>query len=254
MRGIEHGQLMDEATARLLADKGVRLCLQTFTADRPSAFPEGSPNRLKQLEVARGTDAAYRWAKQFGIQTAWGSDVLFTPEAAREQIAALIRLTNWFTPAEALRMVTSVNAELLALSGPRNPYPGKLGVVEEGALADLLLVDGDPLADLRLLGRRGAAPAGGDEGRPVVQKPDPAARRGMKSCRTGGIHLARIPIPHRSDRRYPTARERILVRPLETISARLPGHTRAGPGRGLQPRALARIVLRQNPARPRARL
>ena len=43
-------------------------------------------------------------------------------------------------------MATADNAELLALSGPRNPYPGKLGVVEEGALADLLLVDGDPLA------------------------------------------------------------------------------------------------------------
>jgi imidazolonepropionase-like amidohydrolase len=39
----------------------------------------------------------------------------------------------------------------LALSGKRNPYPGKLGVVEEGALADLLLVDGDPLANIKLL-------------------------------------------------------------------------------------------------------
>jgi imidazolonepropionase-like amidohydrolase len=48
-------------------------------------------------------------------------------------------------------MATSVNAELLALSGKRSPYPGKLGVVEEGALADLLLVDGDPLANLGLV-------------------------------------------------------------------------------------------------------
>jgi imidazolonepropionase-like amidohydrolase len=48
-------------------------------------------------------------------------------------------------------MATSTNAELLALSGPRNPYPGKLGVVEEGALADLLLVDGNPLTDIDLI-------------------------------------------------------------------------------------------------------
>jgi len=48
-------------------------------------------------------------------------------------------------------MATSVNAELLALSGLRNPYPGKLGRIEEGALADLLLVDGDPLANIKLL-------------------------------------------------------------------------------------------------------
>ncbi|MCK7499305.1 MAG: hypothetical protein MZW92_59260 [Comamonadaceae bacterium] len=53
-------------------------------------------------------------------------------------------MTRWFTPARTLRMATRDNGELLALSGPRNPYPGKLGVVEEGALADLLLVDGDP--------------------------------------------------------------------------------------------------------------
>ena len=48
-------------------------------------------------------------------------------------------------------MATGSNAQLLALSGQRNPYPGRLGVVEEGALADLLLVDGDPVADIRLL-------------------------------------------------------------------------------------------------------
>lgn len=46
-------------------------------------------------------------------------------------------------------MATAVNAELLALSGPRNPYPGKLGVIEEGAMADLLLVDGNPLQDIQ---------------------------------------------------------------------------------------------------------
>jgi imidazolonepropionase-like amidohydrolase len=48
-------------------------------------------------------------------------------------------------------MATADNAELLAMAGPRNPYPGKLGVVEEGALADLLLVDGDPVANIKLI-------------------------------------------------------------------------------------------------------
>ena len=63
----------------------------------------------------------------------------------------LAALTRWYTPAEALTMATSTNAELLSLSGPRNPYPGKLGVVAEGALADLLLVDGNPLDDIKLV-------------------------------------------------------------------------------------------------------
>jgi imidazolonepropionase-like amidohydrolase len=60
-------------------------------------------------------------------------------------------MTQWFTPAETLIMATSTNAELLALSGESTPYPGKLGVVEQGALADLLLVDGNPLENINLV-------------------------------------------------------------------------------------------------------
>ena len=63
----------------------------------------------------------------------------------------LTHLSRWYDNADILRMATATNGELLALSGPRNPYPGKLGVVEEGALADLLVVDGDPLNDIGLL-------------------------------------------------------------------------------------------------------
>jgi imidazolonepropionase-like amidohydrolase len=63
----------------------------------------------------------------------------------------MTKLTRWFTPPEILKMVTHDNAELLALSGPRSPYPGKLGVIETGALADLLLVEGDPTREIALI-------------------------------------------------------------------------------------------------------
>jgi imidazolonepropionase-like amidohydrolase len=62
---------------------------------------------------------------------------------------------KWFTPEETLRQATSESAELLALSGPRNPYPGKLGVIDEGVYADLLLVNGDPLKDISILTKPG---------------------------------------------------------------------------------------------------
>jgi imidazolonepropionase-like amidohydrolase len=90
-------------------------------------------------------------AKKYKIKTAWGTDVLFSPALAQQQGAILASLTRWYTPAEALIMATSTNAELLALSGKRNPYPGKLGVVEQGALADLLLVDGNPVENIKLI-------------------------------------------------------------------------------------------------------
>ena len=152
VRCIEHGQLMDEATARLMAEKGVWLCLQPFLDDQDAApFPPGSENRAKQLQMNRGTDTAYNLAKQYKLRTAWGTDVLFDARLAARQGAQLAKMTRWYSPAEVVVMATSTNAELLALSGPRTPYRGKLGVVEEGALADLLLVEGDPLASLVFL-------------------------------------------------------------------------------------------------------
>jgi imidazolonepropionase-like amidohydrolase len=65
----------------------------------------------------------------------------------------LTHLTRWYDNADILRMATSVNAELLAMSGPRNPYRGKLGIIEPDALADLLVVDGDPLSDIALVAK-----------------------------------------------------------------------------------------------------
>ncbi|MGC4098015.1 MAG: amidohydrolase family protein [Nitrospira sp.] len=149
---IEHGQLLDEPTARLMAEKGIWLSLQPFLDDADAnPFPEGSANRAKQLQMRQGTDTAYQLAKKYGIKTAWGTDTLFNAKLAARQGAQLAKMVRWYSPSETLRMATSINAELLALSGERNPYPGRLGVVEEGALADLLLIDGDPIANIRLL-------------------------------------------------------------------------------------------------------
>lgn len=113
--------------------------------------PADPSRQAKQEEVYAGTDRAYQLAIKYSVKTAWGTDILFDAERTQKQNLLLVELRRWYSPAEVLRMATSVNAELLALSGPRTPYPGKLGVVEEGALADLLLVDGNPLANLDLI-------------------------------------------------------------------------------------------------------
>jgi len=153
VRCIEHGHLMDEATARLMADKGIWLSMQPFLDDADAApFPAGSTNRAKQLEVAAGTDRAYALIRKYKLKTAFGTDILFSPALAARQGAQLAKLTRWYTPAEVLTMATATNGELLRLSGLRNPYPGTLGVVQEGALADLLVVDGDPTATIELIG------------------------------------------------------------------------------------------------------
>ncbi|WP_199753514.1 metal-dependent hydrolase family protein [Luteimonas cucumeris] len=150
---IEHGSLMDDETARLIADKGVWLSIQPFPDELAEAFPPGSFERQKAEEVFAGNNHAYDLAKKYKLKTAWGTDVLFSAALATQQGAILASLTRWYTPAETLVMATGTNGELLQLTGKRNPYPGKIGVVQEGAFADLLLVDGDPVADISLITR-----------------------------------------------------------------------------------------------------
>jgi imidazolonepropionase-like amidohydrolase len=150
---IDHGQLADEETVRLMAEKEIWWSLQPFLGDEDSnPFPEGSANKQKQMEVSAGTDNAYKLAKKYNIKIAWGTDCLFNAELAQKQGKQLAKMTKWFTPFEVLKMATYDNAQLLYLSGPRNPYQeGKLGEISEGAYADLIIVDGNPLEDIQLI-------------------------------------------------------------------------------------------------------
>ncbi len=151
VRCIEHGQLMDEPTARLIAENDVWLSTQAFL-DNEFASPVSNPGgQEKMRQVFAGTDAAYLFAKAHSLKTAWGTDIVFAPGLTKHQGAMLTTLTRWYRPVEILKMATSVNGELLAMSGPRNPYPGRLGVIEDNALADLILVDGDPVENIGLI-------------------------------------------------------------------------------------------------------
>jgi imidazolonepropionase-like amidohydrolase len=148
---IEHASLMDDATAQLLARNGVWLSAQAFAPELGTVFPPGSVQAGKFQEVFEGTDRTFKLARKHGIKTAFGTDMLFSSALAQLQGRVLASMTQWYTPGEVLVMATGTNAELLQLTGKRNPYPGKLGVVEAGALADLLLVDGNPVENIRLL-------------------------------------------------------------------------------------------------------
>lgn len=149
VRSIEHGHLMDEPTMEMVAESGAWLCMQPFTAE-DNTYP--SPvQQAKHLQICEGTDRTYELARKYKVRLAWGTDLLFDPAHTKNQNHGIVKLQKWFSNFEILKMVTSGNARLLAMSGARNPYPGKLGVVEEGALADLLLVEGNVLRNLGLL-------------------------------------------------------------------------------------------------------
>jgi imidazolonepropionase-like amidohydrolase len=151
VKSIEHGHLIDEPTMKLLAEKHAFLSTQvfTFTTEPPGL---NDVQRKRIVQARDGTDLMMRLARMYKVKVAFGTDLIsdlkFQDQENREFTARL----KWFTPLEILKQATSGNAELLALSGKRNPYPaGKLGVIEEGAFADLVLVDGNPLENLKLL-------------------------------------------------------------------------------------------------------
>ena len=125
---IEYSQLMDEKTAKYIADRGIWIFTQVFLNDQDATpCPKGIPAYHKQIEITTGTD------------------IIFDPKLAKRHGAQIVKWQKWYTPYEALRLVTATNGELLRLSGPGNPYPGFIGVVREGAYADMLPADGNPL-------------------------------------------------------------------------------------------------------------
>ena len=136
---------------------------------------------------------------------------MFDPANTKNQNHGIVKLQKWFTNFEILRMVTCDNARLLALSGARNPYPGNLGVIEEGALADLLVIEGNPLERIEVLENPH------DNLRVIVKDGVVCKTRSdSKSARRtalGGTHSQRDPAPPAKDftQKYDTNRISMFV-------------------------------------------
>ena len=148
---IEHGNLLDEETLRLMQQRDIWFSPQIMLfKNEPKGLDE---EQKKKFEiVAQGTEKVFALVKKIGYsKLAFGTDIVTDPATLLRMNEEFVYRTQWFTPAEVLSQATSVNAELMALSGKRNPYPGKLGVIEEGAYADILLINGDPLKDISIL-------------------------------------------------------------------------------------------------------
>ena len=150
VRCIEHGHLIDEATMKLIAERGIFLSTNLVVYEVP---PPGitEPERLKFEQVQAAAEAMMRLAQKYHVKLGFGTDLTNSLQMQARQNREFTLRSRWFPPLEILRQATSGNAELLALAGRRNPYPGKLGVIEAGAYADLLLINGDPLADISIL-------------------------------------------------------------------------------------------------------
>lgn len=157
---IEHGQFITDDTAKLMIEKGAFLSLNlagtsTDIFIHPVYGAEGTPPYIKTKQFQeRSTNLTTVLQNNPDLKLTFNTDLVFS---AGEDLRRGIDFEKWMHGdrlgnLRALRGMTSINGELMAASGDLNPYPGKLGVIEEGAYADIIIVDGNPLEDLAAIG------------------------------------------------------------------------------------------------------
>jgi imidazolonepropionase-like amidohydrolase len=150
VRSIEHGNLLDRETAALMAREHAFLVptLVTYEAlhreGKQWGLPQVSIDKIKDVREAGLQSLEY--ARAAGVKMGFGTDLL--GETHHYQSLEFSIRAQVLSPFEVLQSATTVNAELLQ-------RPGELGVLTPGALADMLVVDGNPLNDLSLLQEQG---------------------------------------------------------------------------------------------------
>ena len=159
VKSIEHGQFIDEPTAVLLKEEGAFISpfVAGFSPEsllHPVYGKKGSPQNRKALEFQELSKNFVTIIKKVKPKVVFAIDVVnLTGVSSRknrdfEKFAFAREFGNF----EALKAMTSVPGELAQLTGRTNPYPHRLGVIEKGAYADLLLIDGNPLEDITVIG------------------------------------------------------------------------------------------------------
>ena len=151
VRSIEHANLIDRETAKFVADRGAFVDPTLVTYDAMRGSNEGLlPQSLAKLREVEGAGLqAVAYCHEAGVRLGFGTDLL--GDLHRHQSHEFVLRAKVQAPLDVLRSATSINAELLQ-------QQGKLGTIAPGAIADLLVVDGNPLEDIALLERHESLP------------------------------------------------------------------------------------------------
>jgi imidazolonepropionase-like amidohydrolase len=155
VKSLEHASLIEEDTVKQLVDQDAWVCPQSFITSQPV---EGNPTftdpiqKAKFARAKKGTLKAFEYFKKYEAKVAFGTDMFGSREAFDNTNKEFVTRTEYYSSVEVLQQATSACGELLALSNLKHPYPGaKLGVVEAGAYADLLIIDGNPIEDIKVM-------------------------------------------------------------------------------------------------------
>jgi imidazolonepropionase-like amidohydrolase len=159
---IDHAQMINEATVRRMAKDGIFMssnltAMSTDIFKHPNYGDKSSPVYVKVKKFIEGSGNFIEYVNKHKPKYVFNTDIVFSKSTYfrqhidHEKFIAGKLLGNHY----ALTGLTSTAGQLAALTGQYNPYPGKLGVIEEGAYADILLVDGNPLEDMSAIGANG---------------------------------------------------------------------------------------------------
>jgi imidazolonepropionase-like amidohydrolase len=157
---IEHGNLMSKKSTFELVKEKCAFVVPAMAGFSTQALKHpyyGNPALPAYGKIKQIMDNYETWvelANETGIDLGYGTDIVVSSTAASRGIRDF-QMGQWgesFGNFRTLKAMTVDNGRLMAFTGKNNPYPGKLGVIEEGAYADIILVDGNPLEDLKLLG------------------------------------------------------------------------------------------------------
>ena len=153
-KSIEHGHMMTEKSVKKMKEKNVYLVVEALMS-LSDGSPDFTPEQQKKFNLAKeGFTKMIKLAKKHKLKIALGSDTFLSREAYDLQALEWTARAKLFSSAEVMKQATSIGAELIEMSGERNRYKeAPLGVIKEGAYADLVLVDGNPLKDVTILSK-----------------------------------------------------------------------------------------------------
>lgn len=155
VKSLEHATFMDDEIARMCLDKEVWIVPQYATAELIAnrMIPLDSEILYRKTErVGKGLLKQAELVEKYGLKCAFGTDLVGTPEVHAKQNAEFSARKKYFGSFRGIKQATSGAGELLKMSGLLDSYPeGDIGVIREGAFADMLFVSGNPVEDLDIL-------------------------------------------------------------------------------------------------------